>query len=115
MLDINTMNIDSKKVYALVRVSSDKQDFDSQMQGISNYCKNNNIELLEDHIIQEHNVSGFNTVHVENMYGMFAGCKSLNHITCKQSFKDWCWKYQNSIGLPTAMREGGTGTWTIVG
>ena len=65
--------------------------------------------------LTEINVSGFNTVHVENMYGMFAGCKSLNHITCKQDFKDWCIKNQNIIILPTAMREGGSGTWEIVG
>lgn len=65
------------------------------------------------------NVSNFNMVagvhNGINNESMFSGCTSLNHITCKQSFKDWCWKYQNSIGLPTAMREGGTGTWTIVG
>lgn len=64
------------------------------------------------------NVSNFNMVagvhNGINNDSMFSGCTSLNHITCKQSFKDWCWKYQNSIGLPTAMREGGTGTWTIV-
>ena len=65
--------------------------------------------------LTEINVSGFNTVHVENMYGMFAGCKSLNHITCKQDFKDWCIKNQDIIKLPTAMREGGSGTWEIVG
>lgn len=65
------------------------------------------------------NVSNFNMVagvhNGINNDSMFSGCTSLNHITCKQSFKDWCWKYQNSIGLPDAMREGGTGTWTIVG
>ena len=32
------------KTYALIRVSSDKQDFNSQMEGIRNYCKQNNIE-----------------------------------------------------------------------
>ena len=58
---VDLLGIDSKKVYALVRVSSDKQDFQSQMQGILSYCKNNHIELLEKNIIQEHNVSGFNT------------------------------------------------------
>lgn len=45
---------------------------------------------------------------------MFNGCSSLNHIRCKQSFKDWCWEYQDNINLPTAMREGGRGTWEIV-
>ena len=61
MVDLKSMAIDNSKIYALVRVSSDKQDFQSQMQGIQSYCRNNNIDLLEKNIIQEHNVSGFNT------------------------------------------------------
>lgn len=61
MVDLKSMAIDNSKVYALVRVSSDKQDFQSQMNGILSYCRNNNIDLLEKNIIQEHNVSGFNT------------------------------------------------------
>ena len=46
---------------------------------------------------------------------MFDGCGSLNHIKCKQSFKDWCLTNQDRIKLPTTMREGGSGTWEIVG
>ena len=46
--------------------------------------------------------------------GMFGGCNKLKNITCKQAFKDWCITNQDVIELPTAMREGGTGTWTIV-
>lgn len=61
MIDLKSMAIDNSKIYALVRVSSDKQDFQSQMNGILSYCRNNNIDLLEKNIIQEHNVSGFNT------------------------------------------------------
>lgn len=50
-----------------------------------------------------------------NSYGsMFAGCNKLKNIICKQAFKNWCITNQNDIGLPPAMREGGTGTWTIV-
>ena len=45
---------------------------------------------------------------------MFHDCSSLNHITCKQAFKDWCITHQDEIELPAAMRNGGTGTWTIV-
>ena len=45
---------------------------------------------------------------------MFGGCNNLKNIICKQAFKDWCITNQDTIKLPTAMREGGTGTWTIV-
>ena len=61
MVDLKSMAIDNSKIYRLVRVSSDKQDFQSQMNGILSYCRNNNIDLLEENIIQEHNVSGFKT------------------------------------------------------
>ena len=47
--------------------------------------------------------------------GMFVGCSKLTHIKCKQVFKDWCWTNQGVITLPSAMREGGGGTWEIVG
>lgn len=49
------------KTYALIRVSSDKQDFNSQMEGITNYCKQNNIILQDTNIIQEYNISGYST------------------------------------------------------
>ena len=45
---------------------------------------------------------------------MFNNCNKLNHIKCKQAFKDWCITNQDNISLPTAMREGGSGTWEIV-
>lgn len=46
---------------------------------------------------------------------MFYDCSSLNHIKCKQAFKDWCWANQDTISLPDKMRSGGSGTWGIVG
>ena len=49
------------RTYALIRVSSDKQDFNSQMEGINNYCKQNNIILPDTNIIQEYNISGYKT------------------------------------------------------
>ena len=49
------------RTYALIRVSSDKQDFNSQMEGIRNYCKQNNIILQDTNIIQEYNISGYST------------------------------------------------------
>lgn len=58
-------------------------------------------------------LSKFDMSKVTNADSMFWNC-SLNYIKCTQAFKDWCWKNQNSISLPAAMREGGTGTWTIV-
>ena len=60
------------------------------------------------------NFINFDTSNVTTAQSMFRGCSSLNHIICKQAFKDWCITHQNEIELPTAMREGGTGTWTIV-
>ena len=46
---------------------------------------------------------------------MFDGCNKLTHIKCKQAFKDWCITHQDNISLPDTMREGGSGTWEIVG
>ena len=60
------------------------------------------------------NFINFDTSNVTTAQGMFSGCSSLNHITCKQAFKNWCITHQNEIELPEAMREGGAGTWTIV-
>ena len=59
-------------------------------------------------------LSSFDTSKVVNKNGVFSGCNSLNHIKCKQAFKDWCWSMQDTISLPTAMRDGGGGTWEIV-
>ena len=46
---------------------------------------------------------------------MFYDCNKLTHIKCKQAFKDWCITNQDAIKLPPAMREGGSGTWEIIG
>lgn len=46
---------------------------------------------------------------------MFAGSPKLSTIKCKQAFKDWCITHQDDIYLPDAMREGGSGTWEIIG
>lgn len=60
-------------------------------------------------------VSNWDTSNVTTMTNMFNGCGSLTHIKCKQAFKDWCITNQDTIGLPDSMREGGGGTWEIVG
>ena len=59
-------------------------------------------------------LSNFDMSKATSYNNMFGNCKKLTHIKCKQSFKDWCIKKQDSIRLPTAMREGGSGTWEIV-
>ena len=59
-------------------------------------------------------VSNWDTSKVTNMSNMLYGCNNLNHIKCKQAFKDWCITNQDTIKLPTSMREGGSGTWEIV-
>ena len=45
---------------------------------------------------------------------IFQNCTSLSTIKCKQAFKNWCISNQDTIKLPTAMREGGSGTWEII-
>ena len=45
---------------------------------------------------------------------IFYNCSKLNHIKCKQAFKDWCINGVGYNNLPDAMKKGGTGTWEIV-
>ena len=59
-------------------------------------------------------LSSFDTSNSSSAHYMFSDCRSLSTIKCKQAFKDWCITNQDTIKLPTAMREGGTGTWEIV-
>lgn len=59
-------------------------------------------------------LSNFDTSKVTFMSYMFSSCNSLSYIKCKQKFKDWCISKQDTIKLPNAMREGGSGTWEIV-
>ena len=64
--------------------------------------------------LQSLDLSNFDTSNVTVMGGIFSGCTNLNHIKCKQAFKDWCITNASSISLPAEMQEGGTGTWEIV-
>lgn len=59
--------------------------------------------------------SNFDMSNVVTKNNMFYSCNSLSHIKCRQAFKDWCITNQDAIALPEALREGGTGTWEIVG
>ena len=64
--------------------------------------------------LQSLDLSNFDTSKVTNMSLIFGDCNKLNHIKCKQAFKDWCINNASSISLPATMQEGGTGTWEIV-
>ena len=66
-------------------------------------------------ILTSLDLSNFDTSNVTDMNYMFSSCESLNHIKCKQAFKDWCWTNQDTISLPDAMKSGGSGRWEIVG
>ena len=80
--------------------TSNLQDAQSMFYG----CEN--LETL--------NLKNFDMSIANDYRSMFGGCNKLKNIICKQAFKDWCISNQDAIELPTAMREGGTGTWTIV-
>ena len=45
---------------------------------------------------------------------MFKGCNSLNYVRTTKRFRDWCIANQDTIKLPEAMREGGSGVWDLV-
>lgn len=58
-------------------------------------------------------LSNFDMTNVTDFDSMFY-LSSVKYIRCKQAFKDWCITNQNTIKLPTTLREGGSGTWEIV-
>ena len=60
-------------------------------------------------------LSNFDMSKATSYSDMFNNCTSLSTIKCKQAFKDWCITHQKEIALPSAMREGGSGTWEIIG
>ena len=60
-------------------------------------------------------LSNFDMSKATSYDSMFGYCDKLTHIKCKQAFKDWCITHQDEIELPTTMREGGSGTWEIIG
>ena len=58
-------------------------------------------------------LSNFDISNATSFNDMFYNCTSLSTIKCKQAFKDWCITKQDTILLPTAMQEGGSGTWEL--
>ena len=76
----------------------------TDMSSMFNYCES----------LTSLDLSNFDITNVTSMNRMFYNCNSLTNIRCKQAFKDWCISKQDTIKLPEAMREGGSGTWEIV-
>ena len=90
-------------------VSLDLSSFDtSNIQDVG-YLFSNCISLVSL------DLSNFDMSNATSFNSMFFNCNKLTHIKCKQAFKDWCITNQDRISLPTTMREGGSGTWEIIG
>ena len=116
LTSLNVSNFDTSKVTNMGGMFSscssltslDLSNFDtSKVTSMSNmFSRCSSLTSLD--------LSNFDTSNVTTMDGMFEGCSKLTHIKCKQAFKDWCWANQDAIQLPTAMRDGGGGTWEIV-
>ena len=89
-------------------VSLDLSNFDTSNITNASYLFYNctSLETLD--------LSNFDMSKVTSYNNMFYNCNKLTKIQCKQAFKDWCITNQDAIELPTAMREGGTGTWEII-
>lgn len=45
--------------------------------------------------------------------GMFLYSTRVNYIRCNTAFRDWCWANASTINLPSAMQQGGSGTWDL--
>ena len=113
---LDLSNFDTSKVTIMYEMFSGCTSL--QSLNLSNFNTSNvtSMESMFDMCLslQSLDLSNFDTSNVTDMTSMFGHCTKLNHIKCKQAFKDWCIKYSSSIGLPDTMKEGGTGTWEIV-
>ena len=113
-LDVSSFNtanaetMDYMFSYCRSLVSLDVSNFDTSK------CTSFTGMFTDCYVLGSLDLSNFDTSKCTNFYGMFYRCNRLNHIKCKQSFKDWCITNQDTIKLPTAMREGGSGTWEII-
>lgn len=81
-----------------------------------NTSKVENMEMLfaDNGNLKRLLLDNFDCSNVTAMNNMFDYTPDLNYIRCKQAFKDWCWKNQDTINLPEQMREGGDGVWDII-
>lgn len=92
---------------SLVSLDLSKWDTSSLIYAISLFNSCSSLVSLD--------LSNFDMSNATYYNYIFAGSNKLTHIKCKQAFKDWCITNQDTISLPTAMREGGSGTWEIIG
>ena len=116
LIDVDLTHFDTSKVTTMYSmflncrklVTLDLSSFDTSnvvdMESMFNGC--NNIEKLY--------LDKFSIGKVTDKNNMFKYCDKLNYIRCTQYFKDWCITNQDTINLPTSMREGGDGIWEIV-
>ena len=103
LVDVESMFYDCRSL-----VSLDVSNFDTSSLTSATYMFYSCSKLVS---LDLSNFDMSKTTHYNNM---FYNCNSLTHIKCKQAFKDWCITNQDTIKLPNAMREGGSGTWEIV-
>ena len=101
----NATNMDSMFNGCSSLQSLDLSNFDTSkvtyMSSMFYYCSS----------LQSLDLSNFDTSNVTKMYSMFSGCTNLNHIKCKQAFKDWCIANNKKINLKNLDAI----TWDIVG
>lgn len=100
----------------------------SSMNGMFQYCKKlSQLDLSNFNILKAITISNmfsgcssltelklgnnFIPLNAKNYSNVFNECNLLTKITCHAEFKQWCWYYQDTIALPNAMRQEGTGTW----
>lgn len=86
-----------------------------------------NIDLSDVTMYKVDNMSFKNCANLEslvfgyyNFYGLvqtknvFQGCDKLKYITCTELMQQYLKDHQDEWALPTAMRDGGGGVWTLI-
>lgn len=112
--DFNTTNVTSmRQIFcncnSIISLDLSSWNIDNVTSMISAFENCYNLQSL---IVTNFNMENLDGYSAQNL---FYGCNSLTYIKCNKAFKDWCIANQGYIKLPTAMREGGSGTWQIVG
>ena len=73
-----------------------------------------NLSKFDTSSLTRLDLSNFVINNTRLFYDMFVKCDKLNYIKCRKSFKEWCLKHKETIGLPKSMYEGGDGIWDII-